>query len=113
VSTANTLASDNGRAFINSVVSGITNYTDPVTHTNLVLKNVADALCTPNAIAMSRQLMIALADPTTVSFLAGQLSLANLNSALAMVTMKTWSDNSMLNTRYMYGVFRYAEAKDY
>jgi len=84
----------------------------PVTHTNVVLKNVADALDTPGAIEMSRQLMIALADSSSVNFLVGQLNLAGLNSALAMVTMKCWSNNSMLSDPYMYGVFRYAAAVD-
>jgi hypothetical protein len=112
VATANTLGSANGRAFVNSVISGVANYSDPVTHTNLVLKNVADALCTPGAIEMSRQLMIALADSNSVNFLVGQLNLAGLNSALAMITMKTWSNNSFLSDPYMYGVFRYAAAVD-
>jgi hypothetical protein len=112
VATANTLGSANGRAFVNSVISGVANYSDPVTHTNLVLKNVADALCTPGAIEMSRQLMIALADSNRVNFLVGQLNLAGLNSALAMITMKTWSNNSFLSDPYMYGVFRYAAAVD-
>ena len=56
--------------------------------------------------------MIALADSNSVNFLVGQLNLAGLNSALAMITMKTWSNNSFLSDPYMYGVFRYAAAVD-
>jgi hypothetical protein len=112
VATANTLALANGRAFVNSVIGGIANYVDPVTGSNKVMKNIADALVTEPALEMSRQLMVALADSSAVSFLAGQLNLAGLNSALSMVTMKCWSNNSFLTDPYMYGVFRYAAAVD-
>jgi len=102
VSTSDALESANGRAFINTVIAQLgTNTT--------ALKNVADALVYQgpqgNAIEMSRQLMIALASNGAPQFLAAQLNLAGSSSALQMLTMKCWSDNSMLSDPYMYGTF--------
>jgi hypothetical protein len=110
VATSDALESANGRAFINHVI------TDLGANTT-ALKNVADALVyvgpQGNAIEMSRQLMIALGDNATVQFLANQLNMAGSSSALQMVTMKCWSNNSMLSDPYMYGTFLDASVAGY
>jgi hypothetical protein len=114
VATSDALESANGRAFINHVIGDLGANTT-------ALKNVADALVyvgpQGNALEMSRQLMIALADNANghaaVQFLANQLNMAGSSSALQMVTMKCWSNNSMLSDPYMYGTFLDASVAGY
>jgi hypothetical protein len=68
-------------------------------------------MATPGAMAMSQQLMLQLTP--SAQFLANQLNLAGTNSALRMVTMKSWTNNSLLTDEYMYGVFQSAAVENY
>jgi hypothetical protein len=110
VAMSNALETANGRLFINTVLNQLAGRMD-------VLKNIADALVyngpQGNAIEMARQLMIALGNHSAVDFLVSQLNAAGNNSSLAMVTMKVWSDNSLLSDPYMYGVFMYTSRAEY
>ncbi|MCG2795751.1 MAG: hypothetical protein L6427_07820, partial [Actinomycetia bacterium] len=106
VTTATALNSVNGKRFINDVVTALKSSDQGLT-------NLAAAMADPDAIEMSRLLMIALSDNAALTFLRSQLNAQPMaNNALSWVVMKLWSDNSSLSSPYMFGVFREAVIMD-
>jgi len=92
--TASILETDNGKNFLNTVVTGLGG--NPA-----AMEEIADALATTGAMATSRQMMIAL-NPHA-EFLSNQVNRPGMNNTLKMVTFKVWSDNDMLSSPYMFG----------
>jgi hypothetical protein len=76
---ANLLATDNGKKFINNVLTGVNG-------SDTALANLAQVLAgNPE---MSHQLLLALAEPAALSFLANQVNAPGENNVLHSLTLK-------------------------